>query len=320
MRPSHIKDHLTITLAAFLYGLITVGGKYFADNGFSLYEISLLLIFAAMLLIPLLVLCQDFRISKSQLPFYLWFGLVGALLQLCQFTGIVLGVPVALVALLLYTQPIWTTFLGKWILSETITKTKILAATLALMGMVALVNPFGTQRELSSIGIFAALLAGVFLSLWVIFGRKGALEDQHFIASTFGYTFFSGCWLLALHPVIKLVVHDPSLTRLDFGVYLAFWRPVLAFAIFVTLIPNSLAFFGLKRVDASTAGILLLLEPVSAALFAYLFFGQSLTSNLWIGGVLILLGNFVLIRNVADSPRGGHKDEKSHSATSLTPN
>ncbi|MCG8603424.1 EamA family transporter [bacterium] len=288
-----------ISLAAFFYGLITVSGQYFADRGFSLYEISLLLIFAPLVLLPSIFWKREFRISRPQLPFFIHFGFVGAMLQLTQFAGIVLGVPVAIVALLLYTQPIWTTFLGKWLLQEKITKAKILAGTLALLGMIALVNPFDSRLHLNLAGVVAALMAGLFLSLWVILGRKSGLREQHFVTTTFGYSLFSSCWLIVLYPVVSLFLKDPTFVYLSFGKYVEYWWAVLFFSVFVNITPHFLAFFGMKRVDASTAGILLLFEPVSAALVAYLLFGQSLTTNIWIGGFLILSGNFLLVRETA---------------------
>jgi drug/metabolite transporter (DMT)-like permease len=301
LHANHLINYGAISLAAFFYGLITVSGQYFANRGFSLYEISLLLAFAPMVLLPFLFWKSELRISRPQLPFFIRFGFVGAVLQLTQFAGIVLGIPVAIVALLLYTQPIWTTFLGKWLLQEKITKAKVFAGTLALAGMVALVNPFDSHIELNLVGILAALLAGLFLSLWVILGRKSGLREQHFVTTTFGYSFFSSCWLIALYPVVSLFLKNPTFVSLSFGSYVEYWWAVLIFALVVNITPHFLAFFGLKRVDASTAGILLLLEPVSAALVAYLLFDQLLTTNIWIGGFLILAGNILLIREATST-------------------
>ena len=299
MSPPNQKDHLLVILAAFFYGLITVSGKYFADSRlFSLRNLFTYFFYAGSL-DSILVFKQEFRIGAEQFRFFIVFGLIGALLQLSQFAGIVLGVPVAIVALLLYTQPVWTTALGKWLLGERITRAKILSATLALLGILFLVNPAFLDLRLDSLGIFAALLAGLFLSLWVIWGRKSAIRNQHFVTTTFGYSFFSSCWLLVLYVAASPFTKGVSFARLDFGIYMDAWPAVLGFTIFASLTPACLAFAGMKKVDASTAGVLLLLEPVSAALFAYLLFGQPLTSNIWLGGILILTANFVLLRSAS---------------------
>jgi drug/metabolite transporter (DMT)-like permease len=289
-------QQLLIIGAAIFYGFITVGGKYFTDVGFSLYEISLLLLFTPILLIPVLVIRKDLWISTDRIPFFVMFGLIGALLQLTQFGGIVLGVPVAVVALLLYTQPIWTTVLGRWLLNETITFTKIIAAVLALTGIFVLVDPFHVRRNFSAVGLISALFAGLFLSLWVIWGRKSGLKKQHFVTTTFGYTLFTAIWLLILYPFASVILSGPRFHRLNFAIYWQHWWSVGGYTIFASLTPACLAFAGMRKIEASTAGIILLFEPVSAAILAYLFFKQSLTANIFLGGSLILLANYILIK------------------------
>ncbi len=289
-------DRGYILLAAIFYGLITVAGKYFSDLGFSLYEISLLIMFMPVALLPALLFRKDLRPQPRLFAFYVSFGLIGAGLQLTQFAGIVLGVPVAVVALLLYTQPIWTTVLGRLLLHEAITRRKIISAGLALIGVVFLVEPFSGHVTLNATGVLFAIAAGIFLSLWVIWGRKGGLRGQHFVTSAFGYAFFSSVCLLALYPLARWLFHEEAFVRLDFRNYLLHWRAVAGFTLFAGLTPACLAFSGMRTVEASTAGILLLLEPVSAAILAYLIFAQKPTSMIWIGGGFILFANYVLLQ------------------------
>ncbi len=290
-----------IIAASTLYGLITVGGQYFHNVGFSLYEISCLIFFLAISLIPLLIFKKEYRFPREQITFFITFGFIGAGLQIGQFAGIVLGVPVAIVALLLYSQPIWTSVFGRLFLNETITTRKILALLLALTGILVLVNPFGIQNKFSAAGLMAALGAGVFFSLWVIWGRKSGLKNQHFLTTAFGYSFFTSLWLLLLYPLAAFLWDEPKFVRLDPGVYLEFWWVVAGFTICAGLMPHFLAFAGMRKVDASTTGVLLLFEPISAAVLAFIFFNQPLTSNIWLGGGLILFSNYVLLRRTGPS-------------------
>jgi len=73
------------------------------------------------------------------------------------------------------------------------------------------------------------------------------------------------------------------------------------FTIFAGVLPNLLAFAGMRKVDASTTGVLLLFEPISAAVLAFIFFNQPLTSNIWLGGGLILFSNYILLRKTGPS-------------------
>lgn len=294
------KHSLFIIAAATLYGLITVGGQFFANLGFSLYEISCLIFFLAACLFPVLIFKREYRFPREQLPFFIIFGLIGAGLQLGQFAGIILGIPVAIVALLLYSQPLWTSILGRLFLNEVFTTPKTIALLIALVGILVLVNPFGIQNELSSVGLLAALGAGVFFSLWVIWGRKSGLKNQHFLTTAFG-SFFTSLCLLSFYPLVNFLWDDPKFVRLDPRVYWEFWLLVGGFTLFAGVMPNLLAFAGMRKVDASTTGVLLLFEPISAAILALLFFNQPLTSRIWLGGGLILFSNYVLLRKRRDT-------------------
>jgi len=255
----------------------------------------MLILFVPLPLVPFLIASPKYRIRRERFGFYLIFGLIGALLQVTQFGGIVLGVPVAMVAFLLYTQPIWTTVLGKVMLHEAITRQKIVAAVLALAGMMALTAPAQSEMTANITGLLSAILAGLFLSLWIIWGRKSGLKSEHFVTTTFGYTLSTSLVLLTANPFLRCFT-DSTFLRFEIARYASVWPAVAGFAIFASLLPAILAFSAMRRVDASTAGILLLLEPVSAAILAYFCFGQELTAGVWFGGGCILLANYVLLR------------------------
>ncbi len=190
------KELWFIIIAAILFGTITVGGNFFANLGLSLYEISLYpMIFMSLFFLIIILVRRQYLIKKEMLLFFITYGLIGALTLLAQFGGIILGVPVAIVALLLYSQPIWTTIFGKMILNEKVTVTKILAVVIALAGVLILIRSWNIERAGSSTGIIFATLGGIFLSLWVIWGRKSAINKQHYITTTAGWAIFSAFWL-----------------------------------------------------------------------------------------------------------------------------
>jgi drug/metabolite transporter (DMT)-like permease len=102
------KGYLLIILAGVLYGGVTFGGQVFVNAGLSLYEISAFTLMFGLLLLPFVLFKKECRFKKSMIGFFLGLGFFGGLLRLSQFGAIVLGVPVAIAVLLLYTQPFWT--------------------------------------------------------------------------------------------------------------------------------------------------------------------------------------------------------------------
>jgi drug/metabolite transporter (DMT)-like permease len=297
------KEYWFIILAGVLYGTITPGGQFLMGRGLSLYEVTFyrsLLVFV--FLLPVVLLNLSYMPKKNMIPFYAVYGLVGGLLELLLFTGLALGVPVALAVLLLYTQPVWTVFIGRLLLEERITLVKLGSIFLGLSGTAILLESLGTGRTGAVTGIAAALAAGMLLSLWVILGKRSSLLSQHYITTTFGWSGFASLWLLLLLPLFELLVRDRRLTNLSLGLSGADWIYLLAFTLLGGAIPHLLFYRSLERISASVAGIILLLEPVSATVIAWIFLSQSIGVYTLLGGVLILLSNYLIIRSERNQP------------------
>lgn len=291
------KEYTYVIMAAILYGTITSGAQYFVNIGLSLIEISVYrALFTNLFLLPVVLVKNEYLIKKDMVSFFAIYGLIGGLLELAMFGGIALGVPVAIVALLLYTQPIWTIIFGRLMLNERITRTKITALIIAIFGILFLFKSWDIKNIKSLVGIISSLLSGVLLSLWVIWGRKSLLRDQHIITTTFGWTGFSVIWLLLLWPFLYVFMDDPNITNLSFNFPLSYWIYLAGYALIGGVIPHLLFFKGFKLIEASVAGILLLLEPVSAAILAMIFFDQAVGIEIIVGGALILLSNYFVIR------------------------
>ncbi|MBS3143048.1 EamA family transporter [Candidatus Woesearchaeota archaeon] len=65
--------------------------------------------------------------------------------------------------------------------------------------------------------------------------------------------------------------------------------------VIVYVLAQVLFYQGLKIVPSTHAGIILLLEPVSAAILASIFLGEAITLGLIVGGILILIANAIVI-------------------------
>lgn len=289
------KEVSYIFIAAILFGLITTGGTFFVQKGLSLFEICIYrMFFICFLLFPFLIYNHDYFPKKEMLKFFILYGLLGAVLELAEIGGIALGTPVAIVAFLLYSQSIWTTIFGKLIFKELITKRKIIAVIMALLGVFFLLRLDQFNSLGSFTGIILSLFAGILLSLWVIMGRKSGLDQKHFLTTTFTTAFFSLLWLLLFWPVASLFISDLKLIRLSLDFSLTDWFYLLIFALFSAVFSHLLFYRGIQKVEASLAGIILLLEPVSATILAAIFFSQAIGWNVFVGGALILFSNYLV--------------------------
>jgi drug/metabolite transporter (DMT)-like permease len=290
------KEYWFVITAAVLYGAITAGGQFFIDLGLSLFEISLYrVLFISLMILPVVLIKREYLIKREMLFFFVIYGLIGAFLELAQFGGIVLGVPVAIVILLLYSQPIWTIVFARLMLKESITPRKIISAVIAFSGIVLLLKSWEIKSVDSALGILCSLLGGIILSLWIIWGRKSGINKQHYLTTTIGWSGFSVIWLLLLWPIVTLFIHRPNIIKLSAQFPLEYWLQFLVFGFIAGVIPHLLFYRGMQKIHASTAGIMLLLEPVSATLLAAILFSQPIGLNILSGGGLILLSNYLII-------------------------
>ena len=134
------------------------------------------------------------------------------------------------------------------------------------------------------------------LSFWVIMGKKSANLEQHYITTTFSWSFFSAIWLLLFYifwinifPENKMFVFTYSLIPENI-LYL------IIFAVCSGLLPHLLFYKGIMTVGGSVAGIILLLEPATATMLADIIFSQKIGYELIIGGIFIIISNYFILK------------------------
>jgi drug/metabolite transporter (DMT)-like permease len=290
-----MKEYLFVIITGILSGFIVFGGQVFLNLGLSLFQISFITqLLIVLMLLPFIILDKNLRPKNLN---WLWvlYGFATAIIVFAQYGAVILGLSVAIVVLLLYTQPLWTIIISRLFFKEKLTKTKIISCIIVLVGMIILVNPFGAEIK-SSAGVILALVGGIALSLWVIIGsvvskRKVPPVTIKFMNATLTVMFF-----LIFYPILLLFTREPSIIRLSFDLSLTLWFGLIIFTLFVEIINHLSYYKGVRKVPATDAGIILLLEPVTAALLATTFLNQPLTLNIIAGGILILLANYLIIK------------------------
>ena len=283
---------LELLLAGILFGGITTGARFLAGLGFSLYEISFFTLGLATLMLAPFAIGQ--KMDWKKMKYLALYGLSGALLQLAGFAGIILLVPVAVVSFFMYSQPIWTVFLSILFLKEKIDRRKLLAVVSAIAGVLILANMISIGHY-NIWGTIAPLIGGFLLAVWIVGGRKIAIEKEPASFITFAYCGFTTLWLLLIYPLFKLVVPQPMFSTLSFNHSVTTWLNLLWIVLISRVLSNWLFYRGLKKVEASRTGIIVLVEPISVAIISAVAFSQPITMNLIIGGGFILLANYLVI-------------------------
>src|SRR5712692_1814704 len=192
--------------------------------------------------------------------------------------------PVAVAITVQYTAP--ALVVGWTILAEGVRPSRrVVGALVAAMAGVALLAELPVVlRErhfrLSPAGFGFSAAAAIAFSVYMITGERLGRRIGARRAVTRGFFVASVLWL-----VVQLIRGRPH-TLLD----ARFVPGMLFLAVATTVAPFWLFVWGMGRVRASNAGIVSTLEPLTAALIAYVWLGQSLSAWQIAGAALVLCG------------------------------
>lgn len=273
---------LLIVISAAAFGSLGILGRYaYADGLDAITLLFLRFSLAAVLMAGLLFLRQEGLPRGSALVRLIGMGAIGYVGQsYCYLTAVKYASP-GLVALLLYLYPVIVALLSILLLHEKVTRTKIVAMGLALLGLALTVGPEGGQLP----GILLALSAAGIYSAYIMVGARvtkqvTAIQSSTVIFASAGVTFG-----------LLMTATGPHLPRSGVG-----WLMILLIVLIPTLIAVVTFLAGLARIGPTNAAMLSTLEPVVTVLLAAWLLGDKIKAISLLGGGLILGAVLLLAR------------------------
>ena len=239
-----------------------------------------MLLSASILLIPALrsgELQMIFKAPKKQLLLACAAGLLLALHYAAWMTSLSFASTFVSTALVC-PQPLFVAALSGVLLGEPIKRECIPGAVIAIIGaaLIALLSLGGEHGSL--LGDVLALLGAVFIAGHWLCGRAERKELPALGYMTFVYIVTAFC-LLCMSPFLG-----------GFQVTLSSMGGILVLALACTLGGHALVTYRLGLVSAAGVSFALLAEPIGAALWALLLFGEKVSMPLLIGGATVIIG------------------------------
>lgn len=190
-------------------------------------------------------------------------------------------IPVGAATLLGNTAPFWVALTGYIFFKERFTQRFILGMCVAFLGAVALIG--GGAKELGGgdwLGYGMALLAGAGYGGYLrgISQARSLLDNNQVMF----YSAIAAC--LTLLPVM-LITEDRY-----WPVTLSGWAVLLGLAYMAQFLGQGLIAWAMGHLPASFGAVSLLINPVAAALFAWVTLGETLSLLQIIGGGAVLSG------------------------------
>jgi drug/metabolite transporter (DMT)-like permease len=287
---------ILLVLTGIIYGTVVPLVQFLSNIGLSSYEIAVFTTIPPTILFFVLSVTKKKNLQRKDIKFFLLFGFLNSILELVWLGSLSLGIPISIFTLLLYTQPFWTVIFGRIFFKEKITRLKIVSLILVLLGVLILISPWEVKTGLDSIGLVLAGLSGLLYSIFLIISKEATIKKIYYSTYMFGLSIFTLFWLLSIQPFYQIIIKNEVLTRLDSNIILNKFTEIILASIIIKIIPVILLYKGIIKIEISTAGIVLLIEPVIATFLAYFLFNQPITLSVIIGGFLIIFSNYLVIK------------------------
>ncbi len=186
---------------------------------------------------------------------------------------------------LLYTAPAWVMLLSAALFGERITRRKLAALVLTVLGCALVAGMFGEQYRTPPLIVGLSLLAGLCYGLYSVFA-KIATRRYHPLTMTF-YTFLFAMLVIVpfghVPEAVRLMAADPPLVFWCFGK-----------SFFSTIIPYFLYTWGIRGTEAGRAAVCAALDPLVSALFGITVFHESANAAK-LAGIACILVSVVLL-------------------------
>jgi drug/metabolite transporter (DMT)-like permease len=233
--------------------------------------------------VGLLVVIKRYPISVSrrEIVLFIGFGFFSlTVFEALYFTSLAYTT-VQHAAALLYTAPAFVALLSWFLLKEQMTPTKIAAIVLSVLGAFLILGLAENEPLFASrtqIGDWLALCSGLAYSSWYIFGKVLCRNREPAVTSLLGLC-IGAVMLLPLSVAIEGFRLPLTLTA---------WELVAAVGIIPTAMAYLLYLAGLKLIEATTASVFAIMEPLTAAILAFFIFQETLSYASLLGFGLII--------------------------------
>lgn len=211
-------------------------------------------------------------------------------------------IPLSIAMVLFYLWPVFTCVLSAWVAGEPTPRREWPLVICALLGVAVILWPEQGGPGLS-LGHFLALGSSFFAGHAVILIRRLRRSNDAF--TIYHYYCLAGAVITA---VPLLTQSAPLLPVSGAG-----WLLLSAVALF-SMIAQVVMNEGMKYLDASRTGSLMMIEVITAAAFGALWLGEDLHPRFYVGAFLILGSGAVLM---ALPPRSGPRANPPEAPPSL---
>ncbi|EOP87224.1 EamA/RhaT family transporter [Bacillus thuringiensis] len=273
-----------LSLTASIWGGMYVVSKYILDFIPPLTLVWLRFIIAFVVLYFILKIAEKKQkkkatIRKKDWLLFAWIGFIGYFISItCQFIGTKLS-DAHTGSLVTSATPAFMVIFAALILKEKLTARRLLSTIIATIGVIIVI---GWDIEIGSYFIGTIILVGAAITwaLLSIYVKIASIQFSSLVITTYAI-FFS---LFFITPFIIWELQAASIGTVNTYVILG--------VLYLGIVSTAGAFFlwnkGLELLDASIGSLFFFFQPIVGSLLGWLLLNETLNSNFFIGGILII--------------------------------
>ena len=282
MKKNEIRGYFYILVGTTLWGVSSVVAKSLFIIGLPPAELVLIRLTLSTLALAIILFFFDRRrmiISLKDFPYFLILGFVGVAGMQFTYYYTISKIYVGPAILLQYLQPVWVSLYAFLFQKEPVSKEKVAALLLAVMGCYFVVGGYQIDLlRLNKIGILSGVTASFFFTFYALYGERGLKRYDSWTLILYGFGFGAVLYWILFSP-IKIITAGHSIKM---------WTAFIYIAIFSTLIPFGLYLKGIEYMRATRTSIIATWEPVVAGITAYIVLGEILFPLQVFGGVGVI--------------------------------
>ncbi|HFU6607196.1 DMT family transporter [Bacillus cereus group sp. TH43LC] len=280
---------ICLSLAASIWGGMYVVSKYVLDFIPPLTLVWLRFIIAFVVLYMILKITEKKQkktvtIRKKDWLLFAWIGFIGYFISItCQFIGTKLS-DAHTGSLVTSATPAFIVIFAAIILKEKLTTRRLLSTIIATIGVIIVI---GWDIEIGSYFIGTIILVGAAITwaLLSIYVKIASARFSSLVITTYAI-FFS---LFFITPFMVWEFQSNPIEHMTLYVILG--------VLYLGIVSTAGAFFlwnkGLELIDASIGSLFFFCQPIIGSLLGWLLLNETLNSNFFIGGILIICSVFI---------------------------
>ncbi|PEZ77430.1 EamA family transporter [Bacillus anthracis] len=280
---------ICLSLAASIWGGMYVVSEYVLDFIPPLTLVWLRFIIAFVVLYMILKITEKKQkktvtIRKKDWLLFAWIGFIGYFISItCQFIGTKLS-DAHTGSLVTSATPAFMVIFAAIILKEKLTARRMLSTIIATIGVIIVI---GWDIEIGSYFIGTIILVGAAITwaLLSIYVKIASAQFSSLVITTYAI-FFS---LFFITPFMIWEFQSNPIEHMNLYVVLG--------VLYLGIVSTAGAFFlwnkGLELMDASIGSLFFFFQPIVGSLLGWFLLNETLNSNFFIGGILIICSVFI---------------------------